>query len=90
VGLGNPGKQYQNTPHNVGFASVDEFARRFEFPKFEMNFNGILTSQKNFGATIVIAVKPQMFMNNSGKALARLLNKKDSSDKKLFKSLGNQ
>jgi len=76
VGLGNPGKQYQNTPHNVGFASVDEFARRFEFPKFEMNFNGILTSQKNFGATIVIAVKPQMFMNNSGKALARLFEQK--------------
>lgn len=76
VGLGNPGKQYQNTPHNVGFASVDEFVRRFEFPKFEMDINGILTSQKNFSAAKVIIAKPQMFMNNSGKALARFFEQK--------------
>ncbi len=74
AGLGNPGDKYQNTPHNAGFLAVDEFARRFEFPEFEMAPDGILAARKEiFGKTVILA-KPQMLMNNSGKALAKLFN----------------
>ena len=74
IGLGNPGDKYQNTPHNAGFLAVDEFARRFEFPKFAMMPDGILVARKEiFGKTVILA-KPQMLMNNSGKALAKLFN----------------
>lgn len=74
IGLGNPGDKYQNTPHNAGFLAVDEFARRFEFPEFAMMPDGILIARKEiFGKTVILA-KPQMLMNNSGKALAKLFN----------------
>jgi PTH1 family peptidyl-tRNA hydrolase len=74
IGLGNPGDKYQNTPHNAGFLAVDEFAQRFEFPEFKMEPDGILVARKEiFGKTVILA-KPQMLMNNSGKALAKLFN----------------
>lgn len=72
VGLGNPGADYCCTPHNAGFTVVDEFARRFEFPEFKMEPDGILVSKKDIGESTIILAKPQMFMNNSGKALAKL------------------
>jgi peptidyl-tRNA hydrolase, PTH1 family len=73
VGLGNPGEQYRNTPHSAGFTVVDGFAKRFDFPDFKMEPDGILVSQKELCGRTVILAKPQMFMNNSGKALAKLL-----------------
>jgi len=74
VGLGNPGDKYQNTPHSAGFAVIDEFARQFEFPEFKMEPDGILSARKEiFGKTVILA-KPQMLMNNSGNALAKLFN----------------
>jgi PTH1 family peptidyl-tRNA hydrolase len=72
VGLGNPGKQYYETPHSVGFMVVNEFAKRFEFGEFKMEPDGILTARKEIAGKTVILVKPQLFMNNSGKALAKL------------------
>lgn len=72
VGLGNPGEQYQNTPHSAGFMVIDEFARRFEFGPFKMEPDGIMVSQKEIEGANVILAKPQMFMNNSGKAVAKL------------------
>lgn len=72
AGLGNPGEQYRQTPHNAGFAVVDAFAEKFEFPEFKMEPDGVLTSKKEISRQIVVLAKPQMLMNNSGKALARL------------------
>jgi PTH1 family peptidyl-tRNA hydrolase len=72
VGLGNPGEQYRATPHSAGFMVIDEFARRFEFPDFKMEPDGILVSQKELDSNPVILAKPQLLMNNSGKALAKL------------------
>ncbi len=65
VGLGNPGKQYENTRHNIGFDAVDYFARKhglsFSGRKFDGLFaQGIVNSKK------VILLKPQTFMNLSG------------------------
>jgi peptidyl-tRNA hydrolase, PTH1 family len=71
IGLGNPGAGYYSTRHSAGFMVVDAFAGRHEFPEFEMEPDGVLISKKEMGGQIVILAKPQMFMNNSGKALAK-------------------
>ena len=66
VGLGNPGDEYKQTRHNLGFAFLDRLAENFSFPwKFDKKFNaeiaeGIFNSQK------VSLIKPQTFMNLSG------------------------
>lgn len=87
VGLGNPGGKYQNAPHNAGFLVIDEFAQKFEFPDFKMDPDGILVAQKEiFGKNIILA-KPQMFMNNSGKALAKLFNYRKIRQKKSYPNL---
>lgn len=87
VGLGNPGERYQNTPHNAGFSAVDELARRFEFGDFAMRPDGILIAQKEFSGKKIILAKPQMLMNNSGKALARLFNYSKIRQKKSYPDL---
>lgn len=70
VGLGNPGKRYKNTRHNVGFQAVDEFARENDFPEFKLSkkFNALVSEEEN-----IVLVKPQTFMNESGKAVKALL-----------------
>lgn len=69
VGLGNPGRKYDGTRHNVGFAAVDEFATRNDFPawtlKKDMNCH---LSIKNLSAKRVILCKPYTYMNQSGQA----------------------
>jgi len=73
VGLGNPGKEYINTRHNIGFRVVDEFVKRNNFPDFKLSkklrakiSKGVLDSKK------MILAKPQTFMNLSGKAVKKL------------------
>lgn len=70
TGLGNPGEQYKNTRHNVGFMVLDELAEMGGFPAFEFakKFNG-LVSQGIMAEDEVILLKPQTFMNESGKAV---------------------
>jgi len=87
AGLGNPGDRYQNTPHNAGFLAVDEFARQFEFPEFGMEPDGILATRKEIFGKSVILAKPQMFMNNSGKALAKMFNYLKIRQKKSYPDL---
>jgi PTH1 family peptidyl-tRNA hydrolase len=69
VGLGNPGKEYDGTRHNVGFDVVDAFCRQ----------NGIEVKKKKFGGLVgdgmvgdvkVLVVKPQKYMNLSGQVVA--------------------
>ena len=72
VGLGNPGKKFENTRHNVGFMAVDEFAKKNNFPAFEL--------QKKIDALIsekddVLLAKPQTFMNESGKSVKKIIDK---------------
>lgn len=65
VGLGNPGTQYENTRHNIGFKAVDAIIHRFSFAAPREKFKGMLTSGEIAGEKIYI-LKPQTFMNNSG------------------------
>ena len=81
AGLGNPGRNYQGTRHNVGFAVADELVRRFEV-QFEHGRANALTAKVGIGANAVLIVKPLTMMNLSGEAVAGLAHffKIDSSD----------
>ena len=69
VGLGNPGTEYNNTRHNVGFMAVDAFVDNGVWKK-EKN---ALTSVVDIDGRRVIFVKPQTYMNNSGIAVLALM-----------------
>ncbi len=62
VGLGNPGKEYENTRHNVGFMVIDNYC---EGEKSSKKFNGIFYEKKINGEKIIF-LKPQSYMNLSG------------------------
>ena len=69
IGLGNPGKEYDGTRHNIGFAVLDDFAAKNNFPEWvaKKDLKCQLTSH-NLGKNRVILCKPTTFMNNSGEA----------------------
>jgi peptidyl-tRNA hydrolase, PTH1 family len=68
VGLGNPGREYAGHRHNVGFMVVDELARRTG-ASFRSKFSGDLAETRIDGARVAF-LKPQTFMNESGRAVA--------------------
>lgn len=72
VGLGNPGREYENTRHNVGFWTIDELARRggVSVTKLERR---ALTADAMLSGKRVLLAKPQTFMNHSGEAVRQLL-----------------
>lgn len=69
VGLGNPGKAYEGTRHNIGFAAMDLIAQKFglEFRK-SLKVKGALAKGVIAGETVLL-LKPQTFMNLSGEAV---------------------
>lgn len=71
VGLGNPGKEYEGTRHNVGFICLDEFvAKTEEMPEWMQKKDlKCLMSMGRVGESRVIAIKPTTFMNVSGEAV---------------------
>ncbi|MEM9373540.1 MAG: aminoacyl-tRNA hydrolase [Planctomycetota bacterium] len=69
VGLGNPGVQYERTRHNAGFLAVDELARRHAAGMVpRARFNAV-TLDASFGGEKVLLMKPNTFMNLSGRAV---------------------
>ncbi len=67
VGLGNPGPEYTNTRHNVGFAVAGELARRWELGKPRQKFNGLIAEGRaGIGGPRVAILQPLSFMNDSG------------------------
>lgn len=75
VGLGNPGKEYIGTRHNIGAAIVDHFVATQEFDPWivKKDLKSELTS-KTLGSTRVIAIKSTTFMNLSGEAVQAVCN----------------
>lgn len=73
VGLGNPGKKYENTRHNAGFMAVDAIASKYGISVKEKKHKalcgtGVIEGQK------VLLVKPETYMNLSGESVAEVLN----------------
>ncbi len=84
VGLGNPGKQYVHTPHNVGFDVVEKLAVRWD-----CRVTGSFRFRARTGKAVVngesvLLVQPQAYMNNSGPALAPLLRTKGAGAQDLI------
>ncbi|MBR3782536.1 MAG: aminoacyl-tRNA hydrolase [Alphaproteobacteria bacterium] len=71
VGLGNPGLEYENTRHNVGFMALDTWADASSVWKKEKN---ALTTRAQIDGRSIIFAKPQTYMNNSGIAVLALMN----------------
>jgi PTH1 family peptidyl-tRNA hydrolase len=73
VGLGNPGSQYENTRHNVGFRVIDAFAakHRIEIATHEKD---AMTGRGRVAGQSVMVAKPLTYMNLSGKAVSLLVN----------------
>jgi len=70
VGLGNIGKEYDGTRHNIGFECLDNIARQFEFPDWINKKDLKCHMTKNrIGPANVILIKPTTFMNKSGEAI---------------------
>ena len=68
VGLGNPGDQYENTRHNVGFLVADELGDRGSFPIQRLKYHA-LTNTAAIGGQGVLVMKPVTYMNLSGEAV---------------------
>jgi PTH1 family peptidyl-tRNA hydrolase len=68
VGLGNPGAKYARHRHNVGFMAVERIAERHGFGPWRRRFQG-LTADGELGGTKVLLLKPDTYMNESGRAV---------------------
>lgn len=69
VGLGNPGSKYEGHRHNVGFMAVDEIVRRHNFSPERSRFQS-LSHEGNLSGEKILVLKPQTFMNESGRAIS--------------------
>ncbi|MDD5098173.1 MAG: aminoacyl-tRNA hydrolase [Candidatus Pacebacteria bacterium] len=69
AGLGNYGTEYEKTRHNYGFMVIDAFQKENDFPDFKLdkNSNSLVSMEGN-----IILVKPQTYMNSSGKAVKKI------------------
>ena len=72
VGLGNPGKKYEKTRHNMGFMAVDFYAAKKDL-SFKSKFNGLYSELTIKGEKVII-LKPQTFMNLSGECVSSFVN----------------
>ena len=72
AGLGNPGTEYAQTKHNVGFMLVDALAEHLNAPAWKEDFFSAITEVR-IGGEKVFLVKPLTYMNNSGEALGPML-----------------
>ncbi len=71
VGLGNPGLQYENTRHNVGFMAADLFMKE-NGGEFNKNKMQAVFGECKIGKNRILVAKPQTFMNNSGSAVSAI------------------
>ncbi|MFC2469615.1 MAG: aminoacyl-tRNA hydrolase [Negativicutes bacterium] len=72
AGLGNPGAEYAQTKHNVGFMLLDTLAKHLEAPEWKTK-RDVLVTETRIGAEKALLVKPLTYMNDSGRAIGPLL-----------------
>ena len=73
AGLGNPGREYAQTKHNVGFLMVDALAAHLGVTEWREKYDALI-ARARIGSEAVLLVKPQTYMNESGRAIAPLMN----------------
>jgi peptidyl-tRNA hydrolase, PTH1 family len=83
VGLGNPGKEYELTPHNLGFMVIDRLAERNNI-KVTRKDSMALVGQGSIAGSTVMLAKPQTFMNVSGPSVQSLLAKNEIATQDLL------
>ncbi|MBE6976666.1 MAG: aminoacyl-tRNA hydrolase [Ruminococcaceae bacterium] len=71
VGLGNPGREYEKTRHNCGFRAIDLLSQKLGCKVDRLKFQG-LYGQFNYGGSKLFLLKPQTYMNLSGKSVLQL------------------
>jgi PTH1 family peptidyl-tRNA hydrolase len=71
VGLGNPGREYETTRHNAGFRALDILAEKLGCKVDKLKYQGLYT-QANYKGTKLLLLKPQTFMNLSGRSVLQL------------------
>jgi PTH1 family peptidyl-tRNA hydrolase len=74
VGLGNPGENYELTPHNLGFLAIDRIANEFGVDVRNRQCRA-LTARATIGSETVLLAKPETFMNLSGISVRELVSK---------------
>lgn len=72
VGLGNPGKEYENTRHNIGFMVVDKLLEYYNCTNCKSKFGGIY-SETNIRGEKIIFLKPQEYINLSGVVIKKFV-----------------
>lgn len=77
VGLGNPGRRYESTPHNLGFQVADELARRWSLGFREVRLARAEVADGRVAGQAALLVKPQTFMNLSGEAVSVLTRQRE-------------
>lgn len=73
AGLGNPGRQYEGTRHNIGWQVIDELAEKYNIKITESKFKGLI-GKGIIGSEKVILVKPLTYMNLSGECIGEVVN----------------
>lgn len=72
IGLGNPGKAYENTRHNIGFMTIDKISEQLNIPVAQEKFRARV-GEGRVDARRVLLVKPLTYMNLSGESIAEIL-----------------
>lgn len=72
VGLGNPGKEYENTRHNIGFRALDNYAFKHNLVFQKEKFQGLYTDFQYKGEKIIL-LKPQSYINLSGEVVSKYI-----------------
>ncbi|WP_448584725.1 aminoacyl-tRNA hydrolase [Thermocrinis sp.] len=83
VGLGNPGKKYEKTRHNVGFMAVDELLKKLRTKEYKEECLSHVYRVKVLDREVLVA-KPQTYMNNSGLAVLNLLEEYELNPKDMM------
>jgi len=83
VGLGNPGKQYEDTRHNIGFKVIDELSNKWNIPLNESKFKGLFGKGIVNGQKVIL-LKPMTYMNLSGESVVPLMDYFDINEEDLI------
>ena len=73
AGLGNPGKKYENTRHNMGFIAIDLLADEYDIKVDKLKFKALVGEGRIAGQRVLL-MKPQTYMNLSGEAIREAVN----------------